>query len=102
MYLGKREERADVWVGVGGVGVPNDERKDLERPEVVEKIWTGVVPVYTVLGEPMPGPYNHVEEVPAHVGEYVRERNAREKEYAVAAGKKPAPVKLEKSDGDGD
>ena len=79
-------------------GVPNDEKKDLSRPEVVEKIWTGVVPLYNTLAEPVPGPYNHIPDIPAHVGEYVKERNEREREYAMAAAKKPAPVKLEKSD----
>ena len=80
------------------LGVPNDEKKDLSRPEVVEKIWTGVLPLYHTLAEPIPGPYNHISAVPAHVGEYVKGRNEREREYAMAAAKKPAPVKLEKSD----
>ena len=82
----------------GCVGVPNDEKKDLSRPEVVDRIWTGVVPVYETLGEPIPGPYNRMEEVPAHVREYVEERNGRERDYALAAARKPAPVKVEKKD----
>lgn len=82
---------------MGYSGVPNDEAKDLSRLEVVEKIWTGVVPLYNTLAEPIPGPYNHISDIPAHVGEYVKERNSREREYAMAAARKPAPVKLEKS-----
>lgn len=78
--------------------MPDDKKKDLSRPEVVEKIWTGVVPLYNTLAEPIPGPYNHILDTPAHVGEYVKERNSREREYAMAAATKPAPVKLEKGD----
>lgn len=37
-----------------------------------------------------------VPEIPAHVSEYVRERNENDREYALAAARKPAPVKLEK------
>lgn len=83
---------------VGWLGVPNDEKKDLSRPEVVEKIWTGVVPLYNTLAEPIPGPYNHISDIPPHVGDYVKERNERERGYAMAAARKPAPVKLEKSE----
>lgn len=81
-----------------GLGGPNDEKKDLSRDDVVGNVWTGVVPVYDTLAEPIPGPYNRVKEVPPHVSEYVSWRNGNGKEYALAAAKKPAPVKLEKSD----
>ncbi len=76
--------------------MPNDEKKDLSRPDVVDRIWTGVVPLYDTLAEPVPGPYNRLSEIPAHVSEYVRERNENDREYALAAARKPAPVKLEK------
>jgi uncharacterized protein len=65
----------------------------------MDKVWTGVVPVYEVLGEPVPGPYNRVLEVPEHVREW-RERVGEENErYAVGAARKDAPVK-KKEDGE--
>ncbi|KAF8429770.1 hypothetical protein EV426DRAFT_668483 [Tirmania nivea] len=64
------------------VGGPGDERKDLEREEVIARVWTGVVPVYETLGKPVPSSYNQVEEVPGYLREYVGERNEGEKRYA--------------------
>ncbi|KAL9070879.1 MAG: hypothetical protein Q9157_005672 [Trypethelium eluteriae] len=61
---------------------PKDERKDLKREEVREKVWTGVVPVQEVLGEPVGASYNKVEEVPGYLREYVRERNIEASKYA--------------------
>ena len=74
-------------------GVPEDERKDLKRDDVLDKVWTGVVPVYERLGEPVAGPYNRVKEVPEHVRVFVEGENAKREEYAVAATRKPAPPK---------
>jgi hypothetical protein len=74
-------------------GVPNDERCDLGDPEVLKRVWTGVVPLYEVFGEPVPGPYNEVLEVPEHVSAYRRAMNERNLEYALGAAVKDAPVK---------
>jgi len=74
-------------------GVPEDERKDMKREDVLDSVWTGVVPVFEKLGEPRPGPYNRVKEVPEHVRRFVEEENERREEYAVEAARKPAPVK---------
>ncbi|RDW88209.1 hypothetical protein BP6252_00241 [Coleophoma cylindrospora] len=74
-------------------GVPNDEKGDLEDVGVTARVWTGVVPLYEQFGEPVPGPYNEVVEVPEHVRSYVREVNAASKEYAELAARKDAPVK---------
>ncbi|KAF8448588.1 hypothetical protein BGX38DRAFT_1188649 [Terfezia claveryi] len=64
------------------VGGPGDELKDLEREVVMGRVWTGVVPLHETLGEPVPGNYNQVEEVPGYLREYVKERNKGEKKYA--------------------
>jgi uncharacterized protein len=74
-------------------GVPNDERCDLNDPEVLKRVWTGVVPLYEVFGEPVPGPYNLVGQVPEHVLDYRKAANQRNFEYAHAAAVKDAPVK---------
>ncbi|KAF4780725.1 flavin-nucleotide-binding protein [Colletotrichum scovillei] len=69
-------------------GPPGDDRADKEDAKVTGRVWTGVVPVYQVLGEPVAGPYNEVAEVPGYLGEYVRETNAVTKEAAFEAARK--------------
>ncbi|KAI9833444.1 MAG: hypothetical protein M1819_003602 [Sarea resinae] len=60
----------------------SDEKKDLEDEEVVGSVWTGVVPVKDVLGDPVPSKTNRVAEVPAYLGEFVTARNDEVAEYA--------------------
>jgi len=81
-------------------GVPSDEKGDLGDQEVVERVWTGVMPLYEHFGEPVPGPYNVVKEVPEHVVEYREMVNKRNLEYAKAAATKDAPVKKKKENGE--
>lgn len=74
-------------------GPPGDDRADKEDESVTGRVWTGVVPVYHVLGEPVAGPYNEVAEVPGYLGEYVRETNLATKEAAFEAARKVAVKK---------
>ncbi len=74
-------------------GVPTDERGDLGDPAVVRRVWTGVVPLYEQFGEPIPGPYNEVLEVPEHVLGYTKTLNQVNFEYARRAAVKDAPIK---------
>lgn len=74
-------------------GVPNDEPPDLADEEVLGRVWTGVVPLYERFGEPVPGPYNRVQDVPDHVLAYREGCNKESEVYAEAAARKPAPVK---------
>ncbi|KAK3381548.1 hypothetical protein B0H63DRAFT_476015 [Podospora didyma] len=69
-------------------GPPGDDRGDLEDTALLGRVWTGVVPVYTTLGEPIPGPYNKVAAPPAYLEEYRTETNADVKGYAVEAALK--------------
>jgi len=77
-------------------GVPVDERKDMKREDVLDSVWTGVVPIYEKLGEPVPGPYNRIKKVPAHVADFVKGQNKIREDYCSAAALKPAPVKRKK------
>ena len=72
-------------------GNPGDEKKDLENPEVVDKYWTGVVPVWETLGEPVPAPKNRVQEVPDHIRAYKESENESNEEYAFSAAKAAYP-----------
>lgn len=77
-------------------GVPEDDRKDMKNEDVLERVWTGVVPVYEKLGDPVPGPYNNVQTVPEHVTKFVTEENAKRERHAAEAARKPAPLKRAK------
>ncbi|CUS11928.1 unnamed protein product [Tuber aestivum] len=63
-------------------GGPSDERKDVERGEVTGRVWTGVVPVWEMMGCPLPAGEGVGGEAPGYVTEYVEGRNRRERGYA--------------------
>lgn len=44
-------------------GTTHDDRVDLKNDEVRDKTWIGVVPTWTVLGEPIASPENRVGKV---------------------------------------
>jgi hypothetical protein len=79
-------------------GVPEDERKDMKREEVLDSVWTGVVPVYEKLSQPQPGPYNRIKEIPEHVSRFVEAENEMREKYAYEAAHKPAPLKRPKKE----
>ncbi|KAI1175898.1 hypothetical protein F4777DRAFT_548356, partial [Nemania sp. FL0916] len=73
-------------------GMPSDEKYDREDAALVDRVWTGVVPVHYTYGEPIPGPYNKLDKVPDYLDEFVKESNQDAREGAVeAATKAPAP-----------
>ncbi|KAK4119301.1 hypothetical protein N657DRAFT_650262 [Parathielavia appendiculata] len=66
-------------------GGPHDERGDMEDEGLLDWVWTGVVPVYTVMGEPIAGGYNRVGEVPGYLESWRQEANQGAEEYAKEA-----------------
>lgn len=68
----------------GGTG---DDKKDLKRDDLVDNIWTGVVPVWQTVGEPVPGRVNRVSDVPEHVRAFQKDENDSNENYAVEAAK---------------
>ena len=66
-------------------GGPHDEKKDLERSEVTKKIWTGVVPMWEVMGEPVASGYNHVGGVPQYLRSFKDKTNNTNESYAEKA-----------------
>ncbi|KAL7811456.1 hypothetical protein V8C44DRAFT_97743 [Trichoderma aethiopicum] len=68
----------------GGV---HDDRHDLEDEDAQGKVWTGVLPVFSRIGDPIPTSYNKVE-TPANVTDFVRDYNRQNEEYVLAAAKK--------------
>ncbi|POR34430.1 Uncharacterized protein TPAR_05363 [Tolypocladium paradoxum] len=65
----------------GGVA---DDRHDVEDEDLRNSVWTGVVPVYSTMGEPIPGPYNRAE-LPKHAADFFDEFRTGNKEQAIAA-----------------
>ncbi|EAQ84985.1 hypothetical protein CHGG_08999 [Chaetomium globosum CBS 148.51] len=63
-------------------GEPHDERGDMEDAGLLERVWTGVVPVYMVRGEPVAGGYNRVEGVPEYLEGWRGEVNEEAEVYA--------------------
>lgn len=61
-------ETASAKTRTGG---PHDDRADLQDPEVAGKVWTGVVPMYQVLGTPMASDSNKVKQVPEYLSDWV-------------------------------
>ncbi|KAI0846147.1 hypothetical protein F5Y00DRAFT_149665 [Daldinia vernicosa] len=81
-------------------GMPNDDKADMENGELLDKVWTGVVPVHYTLGEPIPGLYNRVEQVPPYLREFVADSNRYAKELAVEDAMKPMAAKPKHHDED--
>ncbi|OLN85103.1 hypothetical protein CCHL11_06251 [Colletotrichum chlorophyti] len=66
-------------------GPPADDKGDRGDAEVVDRVWTGVVPLHQALGAPIPGPYNEVKSVPEYLAAFVGRSNQEAKEAAVEA-----------------
>ncbi|RYP19560.1 hypothetical protein DL765_003287 [Monosporascus sp. GIB2] len=81
-------------------GMPcGENRDDAGNPALAARVWTGVVPFHLVAEEPKPAPGNGVAQVPAYLGEYVADFNARAKKTALEAATTPMEPK-QKSGGD--
>jgi hypothetical protein len=73
---------ASAKVRVGG---PGDDRHDLKNEAVINNVWTGVVPSYTVYGEPVSSDYNKVAKVPTYMRYWIERENERSKDAAMSA-----------------
>ncbi|KAI9744207.1 MAG: hypothetical protein M1818_002359 [Claussenomyces sp. TS43310] len=76
--------RVRIESGSGKVrdGPPGDEVHDLKDGPLVDRCWTGFVPLVEQLGTPVPSTYNKVHEVPKHITEYVDALNKKNQAYA--------------------
>lgn len=77
-----RIETASAKVRSGG---PSDDKADLQNSEVVDRTWTGVVPTYLTLGEPIASEYNKVKQVPEYLADWVADANSMAEQKAVDA-----------------
>ncbi|KAF3917757.1 hypothetical protein ABW20_dc0101952 [Dactylellina cionopaga] len=74
-------------------GEPGDYEKDMKRDDVLDRTWTGIIPIYQSYGEPQESSYNRVKKVPEYISNYVKETGEAEKEYALTAISKPSAGK---------
>lgn len=79
-------------------GVPKDEKADMEDAELVGRVWTGVIPMHYTFEEPVPGPYNKLQQTPGYLQEFVTDFNRDSKETAIEAAMKPMDVPKPKHD----
>ncbi|KAM0339305.1 hypothetical protein ACHAPU_010984 [Fusarium lateritium] len=78
-----RIESASAKISAGST---TDDKSDLENEEVVNSTWTGVLPVYQTIGQPIPGPYNVVN-VPEHVANFSNDTNEERKQRSLEAAR---------------
>jgi len=76
-----------------------DKKYDLDDEDLVKRVWTGVIPMYTTLGEPVPRGDNHVTELPDYLRDFVKESNEDAKTYAYDAINIEVPKKKQEDDG---
>lgn len=79
-------------------GGPGDDKKDLEREDITNRVWTGVVPVWLNIGEPTASKGNRVKDVPEYVSAFVASENERNRKYANQAVMVSLPKEEEPKD----
>lgn len=85
--------RVKVMSGSGKIrdGGPADDKKDLENEDVIDRVWTGVVPVWQAMGEPIASKENRVRGVPEHITDFVETENQKNQRYASQAAVASSP-----------
>ena len=79
--------RVRIVSGSGKIrdGGPGDDKKDLGRTDVTDRVWTGVMPVWETFGEPIAGETNRVKEVPEHITAFAKKENEENEQHAKKA-----------------
>lgn len=80
-------------------GNPSEDKKDVDLA-VADKVWTGVVPLWETVGEPVAAKTNRVKEVPEHIRAFQEGENARNETQAAAIASAVYPKPKAKKDGD--
>lgn len=68
-------------------GTTGEDRKDLMDTGMRERVWAGVVPSFTVWGDPVESATNLKKGVPGYIAEWVERENAKNEEFAYAVAK---------------
>lgn len=70
------------------VGQCDDDKKDKEDDGIVGSIWSGVLPMHSSFGEPVPSPYNKID-MPEYIAEYTKEYSTTNQDYAQKMANEP-------------
>ena len=62
-------------------GGANDDKKDLQNEELAGRVWTGVVPIWEIVGEPVARTPNQVQ-VPDYLKNFLTAENKNNAQYA--------------------
>lgn len=76
--------KVKVTSGSGKIrtGGPGDEKKDTENEVLTKRVWTGVLPICEVLGEPVNGGAGQLSAIPQHIVEFRQQMNDSNDRYA--------------------
>ncbi|KAF2761413.1 hypothetical protein EJ05DRAFT_508579 [Pseudovirgaria hyperparasitica] len=77
-----------------------DDKKDLKNEENVDKYWTGVIPLWEHLGEPVPAKTNGAKELPGYIKDFVSNWNERVEQEAMVSAV-PEGMEIKKKEGGG-
>ena len=79
--------RVKIVNGSGKIrtGGPGDEKKDTERKDLIGRIWTGVIPIWETVGDPIVGGDGRLTELPEHISKFRQDINTANEEYAKQA-----------------
>lgn len=67
-------------------GTTGESRADLQDEVMKKNVWAGVVPVHTVLGQPIAAPTNTCPKVPAYIDEWRSDFTYKSQKYAYDSG----------------
>lgn len=68
----------------GGV---SDDKHDLDSQDALDNVWTGVVPIYSTMEDPLPSPHNRVD-LPRYAADFFHDFCKGNRDRSVAAAKK--------------
>ncbi|KAK2744252.1 hypothetical protein FQN57_004337 [Myotisia sp. PD_48] len=85
--------RVKIVAGSGKIrdGGMSDEKKDTQNPEVTNKVWTGVIPIWQTFGDAVPCGQGNVKEVPEYVKNFTTSMTQDNRKYALEAIQAPLP-----------
>ncbi|KAI5467721.1 hypothetical protein BGZ63DRAFT_419408 [Mariannaea sp. PMI_226] len=67
-------------------GQAHDDKHDMENEAMRDSVWTGVLPIHQIIGEPVPSSYNRID-VPGYISEFVKDSNEDNQQRALDAAK---------------
>ncbi|KAI5459066.1 hypothetical protein BGZ63DRAFT_390231 [Mariannaea sp. PMI_226] len=65
-------------------GQATDDKTDMANEAMLDSTWTGVLPIYPTMGEPVPSEYNRVK-LPSYISDFSNDFNKDHKELSLKA-----------------